>query len=228
MDHVTREFTLGATRLMALADVNLQIRHGEFAAIWGPSGSGKSTLLNLLALLDAPTSGRLQFQGRDVASLSDNALADLRSRQIGFVFQNFNLIPVLSALENVALPLAVQGVRRTESLARASEWLARVGLERFGAFRPDRLSGGQRQRVAIARALVGAPSLVVADEPTANLDSHTSAEIVDLMLKLNVETGVTCIFSTHDPRLLERVPRHLHLRDGVVLDHAYVDAREST
>ncbi|MGP8431856.1 ABC transporter ATP-binding protein [Paraburkholderia fungorum] len=211
---------------MALADVSLTIRHGEFAAIWGPSGSGKSTLLNLLALIDAPTRGTLRFQGRDLATLSDNALADLRSRQIGFVFQSFNLIPVLSALENVALPLAVQGVRRAEALVRAHEWLVRVGLERFASFRPDRLSGGQRQRVAIARALVGTPSLVVADEPTANLDSHTSTEIIDLMLKLNAETGVTCIFSTHDPRLLERVLRHLHLRDGAVLDHAYVDAKD--
>jgi putative ABC transport system ATP-binding protein len=220
LEHVAREFTLGGVRLRALTDVSLQIKRGEFAAIWGPSGSGKSTLLNLLALLDAPTGGCLQFQGRDVSTLSDNALADLRSQQIGYVFQNFNLVPVLSALENVALPLVVQGVRRKEVLARAHEWLWRVGLERFETFRPDRLSGGQRQRVAIARALVGKPILVVADEPTANLDSHTSTEIMDLLLQLNGETGVTCIFATHDPRLLERVPRHLHLRDGAVVDHA--------
>jgi putative ABC transport system ATP-binding protein len=218
---IEREFALGQTRIRALRGIALSINRGEFVAIWGPSGSGKSTLLNLLGLIDTPDRGLLKFEGQDVHQLSDDALSDCRNRKIGFVFQSFNLIPVLTALENVSLPLQVQGVPAAEVKQRASQWLDKVGLHEFLAFRPDRLSGGQRQRVAIARALVGTPSLLIADEPTANLDSQTSREVIDLIEKLNRETGVTCIFTTHDPRLLARVPRQLRLQDGLISQDAY-------
>lgn len=221
LSDIRREFQLGETTIHALQGVDLHVLTGEFMAIWGPSGSGKSTLLNLLGLIDRASRGRLVFDGQDVSALSDNALSDCRSQKIGFVFQGFNLIPVLTALENVMLPLQIQGISQAEARQRAANWLGKVGLERFLAFRPDRLSGGQRQRVAIARALVAEPRLLIADEPTANLDSRTSHEIIDLIEKLNQDTGVTCIFTTHDPRLLGRVPRHLKLEDGVISNDSY-------
>jgi putative ABC transport system ATP-binding protein len=221
---IEREFALGQTRIRALRGIDLSISRGEFVAIWGPSGSGKSTLLNLLGLIDTPDRGTLMFEGQDVKELSDDALSDCRNRKIGFVFQSFNLVPVLTALENVCLPLQVQGLPAGQARARASQWLDKVGLHEFEKHRPDRLSGGQRQRVAIARALVGAPSLLIADEPTANLDSQTSREVIDLIEKLNRETGVTCIFTTHDPRLLARVPRQLRLQDGLISQDAYREA----
>jgi len=220
---IEREFALGETRIHALRGIDLRIERGQFVAIWGPSGSGKSTLLNLLGLIDAPDRGVLRFDGQDVHGLSDDALSDCRNRKIGFVFQSFNLIPVMTALENVGLPLQVQGVKPAEVRRRATEWLQHVGLGQFLHFRPDRLSGGQRQRVAIARALVGQPRLLIADEPTANLDSQTSQEVIDLIEKLNQETGVTCIFTTHDPRLLARVPRQLRLQDGLISQDSYTD-----
>ena len=221
---IEREFALGETRIRALRGIDLDVAPGEFMAIWGPSGSGKSTLLNLLGLIDAADKGVLRFEGQDVSQLSDDALSDCRNHKIGFVFQSFNLVPVLTALENVALPLQVQGVKAAEVRRRAAEWLGHVGLGGFLDFRPDRLSGGQRQRVAIARALVGAPRLLIADEPTANLDSQTSREVIDLIERLNRETGVTCIFTTHDPRLLARVPRQLRLQDGVISQDSYQEA----
>jgi len=213
---IVREFLLGETHVKALRGIDLDIQRGEFMAIWGPSGSGKSTLLNVLGLIDAPNQGSLTFDGQDTRLLLDDELSDLRSRKIGFVFQSFNLIPVLTAAENVMLPMQIQGVSSAEARDRAHKWLSKVGLDRFTAFRPDRLSGGQRQRVAIARALAIEPSLLIADEPTANLDSRTSTEVIDLIEALNVETGVTCVFTTHDPRLLERVPRQLRLQDGLI------------
>jgi putative ABC transport system ATP-binding protein len=219
---VKREFSLGHTRIMALRGIDLAIERGAFMAIWGPSGSGKSTLLNLLGLIDMPNQGSLQFDGQAVQTLSDNALSDFRSQKIGFVFQSFNLVPVLTALENVSLPLQVQGHLRNDAIkARASECLAQVGLAQFMQFRPDRLSGGQRQRVAIARALAGSPALLIADEPTANLDSRTGHDIIDLIERLNHDTGLTCIFTTHDPRLLARVPRQLRLEDGLISQDSY-------
>ncbi|WP_198970892.1 ABC transporter ATP-binding protein [Xylophilus sp. ASV27] len=218
---IERTFALGEARIHALRGIDLDIRRGEFIAIWGPSGSGKSTLLNLLGLIDSADKGSLAFDGQDVAGLSDDALSDCRSRRIGFVFQNFNLIPVLSALDNVSLPLQVQGRRSAETRELAAQWLGRVGLGSFLHHRPDRMSGGQRQRVAIARALAGSPRLLIADEPTANLDSRTSHEVIDLIEALNQETGVTCIFTTHDPRLLARVPRQLRLEDGLISNDAY-------
>lgn len=218
---IEREFALGQTHIRALRGIDLQVQRGEFVAIWGPSGSGKSTLLNLLGLIDAADRGRLKFEGQDVSTLSDDALSDCRNQKIGFVFQSFNLIPVLTAAENVMLPLQVQGVPAAQARQRALTWLGKVGLGEFAAFRPDRLSGGQRQRVAIARALVGEPRLLIADEPTANLDSRTSHEVIDLIEALNHETGVTCIFTTHDPRLLSRVPRQLKLEDGLISTDSY-------
>jgi len=211
---VTRRFQLGETVVDALAGVSLDIQVGEFLAVWGPSGSGKSTLMNVLGLIDSPSSGEIWFDGAHVGHLSDDALTGFRAQRIGFVFQSFNLVPVLSAVENVALPLQIQGMPKPQALARAQDCLAEVGLETFAAFRPDRLSGGQRQRVAIARALSGSPSLVIADEPTANLDSENSRMVINLMRQMNQNHGVTFVFTTHDPRLLEHVDRKVLLRDG--------------
>lgn len=213
---IKRRFALGDTTVHALRGVDLTVTRGESVAIWGPSGSGKSTLLNLLGLIDAPDDGGLTFDGQNVLTLSDDALTDFRNQKIGFVFQSFNLIPVLTALENVMLPLHIQGLGNRVVRKRAEECLTQVGLQRFADFRPDKLSGGQRQRVAIARALVINPMLVIADEPTANLDSENSLAIINLLQKMSKETGVTCIFSTHDPRLLEHVPRHVQLADGLI------------
>jgi putative ABC transport system ATP-binding protein len=181
-----------------------------------------------LGLIDQPSAGQLWFEGQDTAQLSDNALSDLRNQRIGFVFQNFNLVPVLSALDNVCLPLQIQGASSHDLRDRAQECLRQVGLEKFSEFRPDRLSGGQRQRVAIARALVSRPALIIADEPTANLDSHTSREVIDLIENMNQTLGVTCIFTTHDPRLLERVPRQLRMQDGLLSLQHYQDSTATT
>lgn len=213
---VTREYRLGATTVRALRSVDLEVRSGEMVAIWGPSGSGKSTLLNILGLIDRPDSGQVTFAGEHIADLSEDMLADERSSFIGFVFQSFNLLPVLTALENVALPLEVQGVPPRHARERAAALLAATGLAEFAQFRPDRLSGGQRQRTAIARALVTRPALVVADEPTANLDSETARQIIGLMRSLQVQTGTTFVFATHDQRLLASVPRTVELRDGAI------------
>ncbi len=213
---VERHFALGETTVHALRGIDLTVQRGESVAIWGPSGSGKSTLLNLLGLIDEPDAGSLHFDGEDVHALADNKLTDCRNRKIGFVFQGFNLVPVLTALENVMLPLQIRGLGHSEARNRASAWLDHVGLARFAAFLPDKLSGGQRQRVAIARALVIDPMLVIADEPTANLDSENSRAVIDLLQQMNRETGVTCVFSTHDPRLLDHVPRHVRLADGLI------------
>lgn len=209
-----RRFHLGETVVKALDGVTLDIHPGEFMAVWGPSGSGKSTLMNLVGLIDAPDDGQVWFENQDSRTLDDDALTAFRGRRIGFVFQSFNLVPVLSALENVMLPMQIAGTGKSEARERAAQALAEVGLERFVASRPDRLSGGQRQRVAIARALAIRPRLVVADEPTANLDSENSRMVVDLMREMNRAHGVTFVFTTHDPRLLDHVDRKVLLRDG--------------
>jgi len=213
---VQRRFQLGETTLEALKGVSMEIRAGEFLAVWGPSGSGKSTLMNILGLIDAPSGGEVWFDGRDTHNLADDALTDFRASQIGFVFQSFNLVPVLSALENVMLPLQIQGVGETEARKRAVVALEDVGLGKFCGSKPDRLSGGQRQRVAIARALAVHPKLVIADEPTANLDSENSQMVVELMREMNRAKGVTFVFTTHDPRLLAHVDRKILLRDGKI------------
>lgn len=211
---VTKRFWLGKTEVIALRDVDLQVRAGEMLAVWGPSGSGKSTLMNLAGLVDAPSEGQVFFEGEAVQYQNERLLAERRNRRIGFVFQTFNLVPVLSVLENVQLPLQIRGVRRAEAQRRAGELVEQVGLLHLAHVRPDLLSGGQRQRVAIARALVGEPALVIADEPTANLDSENSAAVLDLMDQLNRDSGVAFMFSTHDPRLLDRVSRQVKLVDG--------------
>ena len=213
---IRRRFMLGETFIDALHGISLDIHAGEFLAVWGPSGSGKSTLMNLIGLIDAPTGGEIHFDGQDTSLLDDDALTGFRGKKIGFVFQSFNLVPVLSALENVMLPLQIRGVTEHEARTRATAALQDVGLEKFSASRPDKLSGGQRQRVAIARALVVHPMLVIADEPTANLDSENSQMIVELMREMNRSKGVTFVFTTHDPRLLAHVDRKILLRDGVI------------
>jgi len=213
---VRRRFSLGETHIDALHSISLDIHAGEFLAVWGPSGSGKTTLMNIIGLIDAPTEGEVHFEDQDTGALSDNALTDFRASKIGFVFQNFNLVPVLSALENVMLPLQIQGADSGTLHERATAALIDVGLERFRHSLPDKLSGGQRQRVAIARALVVDPKLVIADEPTANLDSENSRMVVDLMREMNRSRQVTFVFTTHDPRLLDHVDRKILLRDGQI------------
>jgi putative ABC transport system ATP-binding protein len=214
---VKRRFLLGETTIDALNSISLEIHAGEFLAVWGPSGSGKSTLMNIIGLIDTPTSGEVHFDEQYTHMLNDDELTEFRSKKIGFVFQNFNLVPVLSALENVMLPLQIQGVEEQESKARAEAALVDVGLERFRDSLPDKLSGGQRQRVAIARALVVDPMLVIADEPTANLDSENSRMVVELMREMNRARKVTFVFTTHDQRLLDHVDRKILLRDGNIV-----------
>jgi putative ABC transport system ATP-binding protein len=215
---VTKDYKLGDVTVHALRRVDLTIAKGEFTAIWGPSGSGKTSLLNLIALVDQPTTGSLTLAGVPTDAMSDEALSDLRNDKIGIVFQGFNLISVLNATDNVALPLRIRGVDATTARAAAIQRLKMVGLGDHLAHRPDQMSGGQRQRVAIARALVVDPDVVVADEPTAALDSNTSREIIDLMRHLNRTAGVTFLFSTHDVRLLSRVDRKIQLEDGKIVE----------
>jgi putative ABC transport system ATP-binding protein len=211
---INKDYWLGATVVHALTDVDLSIESGEFVAICGPSGSGKTTLLNLIGSIDEPSAGQMLFDAQDIGQLSDNQRTELRNHSMGFIFQNFNLIPVLTALENVMLPLRITGVSVAEAKKRAIKRLEAVELEHIAAHRPDKMSGGQQQRVAVARALVANPSLVIADEPTANLDSVTAKAIIDLMQDLNRREQTTFIFSTHDQRLLDRVQRTVSLQDG--------------
>jgi putative ABC transport system ATP-binding protein len=213
---VSKHYQLGNIAVPALREVDLDIERGAFTALWGPSGSGKTSLLNLLGLVDMPNSGRVWLDGHDTAGLNDAERAELRNRAIGFVFQGFNLIPVLSALENVMLPLTIRGCARKAARLAAERRLAEVGLADFAHHRPDQLSGGQRQRVAIARALVTDPLIVIADEPTANLDAHTGHQVIALMRELNRDQGVTFLFSTHDPRLIDAVDSLIRLADGQI------------
>lgn len=215
---VERRFNLGRTTVGALNGIDLSIGQGEMLAVWGPSGSGKSTLLNILGLIDEPDEGVIRFDGQTVNHRDDDALAACRNRGVGFVFQSFHLVPVFSALRNVMLPLLIQGWSAAAARPRAAQWLERVGLSGFAMQRPDRLSGGQRQRVAIARALVTHPKLVVADEPTANLDTANSDLVLDLLCEMSRSEQVTCVFATHDQRLMERARRHIQLRDGRIID----------
>ena len=223
LEHVSKDYGEGAGRVRALSDVTLDVEPGEFTVFSGPSGSGKTTLLNLIGCLDRPSEGRLRIAGQDVGTLDGVALSALRARQIGFVFQSFNLSPVLSAAENVELALQLAGLPADR--ARAEAALADVGLAGLGHRRPAQLSGGQQQRVAIARALVKQPALVIADEPTANLDSANGHAVLDLMLALNRDRGATFLFSSHDARVLAVARRVVTLRDGVVVeDRAAVPA----
>ena len=210
---IRKLYRIGGETLAALDGIDLEIRRGEFAALMGPSGSGKSTLMNILGCLDRPSAGSYKLDGAEVAGLSDDALAATRNKKIGFVFQNFNLLPRISALDNVALPLVYAGVGRRERTERAQEMLAAVGLSDRGAHLPNELSGGQRQRVAIARALVNDPHIIMADEPTGNLDTKSTKEIMDLFARMH-EKGHTIILVTHEPEIALRASRQLLVRDG--------------
>jgi putative ABC transport system ATP-binding protein len=216
LHHVTRSYRLGRATVPAVQQVSATFGRGEFTAVAGPSGSGKTTLLNLIGCLDQPDAGRIVIAGTDVTDRPLHALARLRNEYFGYIFQTFNLIPVLTAYENVEFPLRLSGVGRADRRLRTEGILERVGLGAHGAHRPNELSGGQRQRVAIARALVTNPLAVLADEPTANLDSRTATEIVDLMSALNQTQGVTFIFSTHDPQIIRKAGRVLWMTDGAV------------
>ena len=215
LERVSRVYRMGEVEVPALDDVSLDIGTGEFVAIVGPSGSGKSTMMNILGCLDRPTHGAYHLAGSAVAELDDDALARLRSRTIGFVFQSYNLLPRTSALENVATPLLYQGVRRGERVRRAQAALERLGLGDRVEHEPSELSGGQQQRVAIARALVTEPALVLADEPTGNLDSHAGAEVMAVLRDLH-DQGRTVVLITHDADVAATADRQIHLRDGRV------------
>ncbi len=217
VDNVSKDYRLGNQRVRALTDVTLSVEDGVFMAIAGPSGSGKSTLLNLIGCIDVPTSGRIVIDGRDTAGETPDELAALRARKIGFVFQTFNLFPVLSAEENVEYPLLqFPELDAGERHRRVHKLLRLVGLERHGKQRPNELSGGQRQRVAIARALVTRPRIVLADEPTANLDSNTGSEILRLMKDINRKYKTTFVFSTHDKKVIAKADRLVRIADGRV------------
>ena len=212
---LAREYRMGSERILALRGVTLEIHRNEYVAIMGPSGSGKSTMMNVLGCLDTPSAGEYWLNGEEVSRLSDDALARVRNREIGFVFQTFNLLPRATALHNVELPLVYAGVRARERRERAAAALERVGLGERMHHRPNELSGGQRQRVAIARALVNRPSILLADEPTGNLDSVTSDEIMEVFAALHAD-GQTVIMVTHEPDIAARAQRRIVLRDGQV------------
>lgn len=214
LTNLTKTYQQGSNTIRALDGITMTIAPGEFVAIVGSSGSGKSTLLNLIGGLDRPTSGDLTLAGKRMARMKEEELTEFRRSDLGFVFQSFNLIPMLNAWENVAFPLILRKVPSNEAKERALEMLEVVGLSQHAHHRPDELSGGQQQRVAIARALVGKPNLVLADEPTANLDSTTGAEIVALMRRLNEEQGTTFVFATHDPKVMGMAHRVVSLQDG--------------
>ena len=217
VDAVTRRFPMDHSYVKALDQASLRVCAGEFLAISGPSGSGKSTLLNLIGCIDKPTAGCILVDGVDTSTLNPNRMTALRREKIGFVFQTFNLIPVFTAAENVEFPLLVQGVSAGERRQRVAAALESVGLSERAHHRPDLLSGGERQRVAVARAIVHLPALVLADEPTANLDTKNATQLIDLMHDLNRRLGLTFIFSTHDARLLEHTDRIVTLCDGQVV-----------
>jgi putative ABC transport system ATP-binding protein len=218
---LTKRYGSGATEVVALAGVDLVVPEGLFVTVMGPSGCGKSTLLNLLGGLDHPSAGTISIEGNTLGDLADDRLTELRRRRIGFVFQFFNLIPVLDAVENAALPLRLDGVRDAE--ARATAWLERVGLADRLHNRPDQLSGGQQQRVAIARALSTDPALVLADEPTGNLDSRSATEIGELLKQVSLEWGRSVLMVTHDPRIASFAQRLVLMRDGEVVDDVSLD-----
>jgi len=225
--NLTKVYGKGDAAVTALDHVNLSVNAGEFVAIMGPSGCGKSTLLHLLGGLDRPTQGEVLIDGHTLSDLSDAALTELRRRKIGFVFQFFNLLPVLNTTENAALPLMLDGRRTNEAKAKAVEWLTKVGLgNRLGA-RPDQLSGGQQQRVAIARALIAEPSLVLADEPTGNLDTKASDEIASLLRQVSDQWGRSVVMVTHDPRIAAYADRIVFLKDGTIVDETRLEAKNT-
>ena len=223
LEHIYKDYIEGKLTVPVLKDVSLHVEEGEYVAIMGPSGSGKSTLMNIVGCLDRPTSGTYELAGEDVLSLNENKLADVRLNQIGFVFQNFQLLPRMTALDNVALPLVYAGVRKKARRERAREALIRVGLEERVSFTPTQLSGGQKQRVAIARAMVNKPKILLADEPTGALDSKSSAQVMDLFAQLNAE-GVTVVMITHDPGIAGHAKRVVDIFDGEISERKEVGA----
>lgn len=218
-NNLTKVFSMGDVEVHALRGLSIQIKRGEVISIMGPSGSGKSTLMNILGCLDRPTSGEYYLDGESIASLKDEKLAEIRNRKVGFVFQNFNLLPRSTALTNVELPLRYSPPNGRKRRKLAEEALAEVGLGNRVNHRPNELSGGQQQRVAITRALVNDPAIVMADEPTGNLDSKSGDEIMELLLKLNQERGTTLIIVTHDADIAEQTQRVIHIRDGMIVDN---------
>ena len=216
---VSKTYKIGAIEVPALKHVSFAIPRQRFSMIIGPSGSGKTTLLNLIGCIDSPSEGTVVISGEDVGKLNDNAISDFRAQNVGFIFQNFSLIPVLSAYENVEYPLLMLGVPASERQVRTAAILDAVGLSDRAKQRPNQLSGGQRQRVAIARALVKRPAFVLADEPTANLDTHTGAAIIDLMRRMQHDYSTTFVFSTHDPQLMSHADETFSIRDGELIDH---------
>lgn len=217
IENVTRTYQIGKVETQALRGVNLSIQNGEFTALVGPSGSGKTTLLQMIGCLDQPTSGHVLINEKDVTTFNRNQRADMRRGTIGFIFQFFALIPTLTAFENVEMPLLLNGHSPKERHERAMELLKAVDLVDRANNRPDQLSGGQQQRVAVARALASKPTLILADEPTANLDTTNGHQVMDIMKKLNKETGVTFIFATHDPRVISYAERVVTLQDGLIV-----------
>jgi putative ABC transport system ATP-binding protein len=217
--NVTRVFTIGEVETRALRGVDLAIQGGEFTALVGPSGSGKTTLLQLMGLLDQPTSGQVLINGKDATGLNRNARADVRKAAIGFIFQFFALIPTLTAYENIEMPLLLNNVPAADRRKRVDELLEAVGLTDRSLHRPDQLSGGQQQRVAVARALAMRPSVILADEPTANLDTENGRQVMDIMQTLNKKTGTTFVFATHDPRVISYATRTVTLRDGLIVEN---------
>ena len=217
LENIVRIYQIGEVEVQALRGISYSIERSEFLAIMGPSGSGKTTLMSILGLLDRPTSGRYFLEGEDVSSLSKDQMAAIRNKKIGFVFQNFNLLPRTTALENVELPLLYSNINGKESKERALAALAKVGLKGWEYHRTNQLSGGQMQRVAIARALVNEPSIILADEPTGNLDSKNGAEIMDIFTRLNREQNITLVMVTHDPVIASYARRRLYLKDGQIV-----------
>lgn len=226
MHDICKDYDLGRNVTHVLRNINLEVDEGEYLAIMGPSGSGKTTLMNLIGCLDTPTSGQYIFAGNDIMKCSARDLADIRNRKIGFIFQSFNLLPGLSALENVALPLLYGGVRRKERRERALEALKTVGLEDRVDYRPDQLSGGQCQRVAIARAIISRPDILLADEPTGALDSENGAQVMDLFKGLH-DSGSTIIMITHDSNIASHASNIKYIYDGVLSDEPYQAARSA-
>jgi putative ABC transport system ATP-binding protein len=218
-ENVSKEYVLGNQRVRALIDVTLMVAEGEYLAIAGPSGSGKSTLLNLIGCLDIPSSGKIFINEQDISGRTPDELADLRAGTLGFIFQTFNLLPVLSAAENVEYPLLnTGGIDKHERRERVRHYLQVVGLEKYARHKPSELSGGQRQRVAIARALATRPKIVLADEPTANLDHKTGEGVLALMKEINRDAGVTFIFSTHDAKVIALADRVVNISDGEIIE----------
>jgi putative ABC transport system ATP-binding protein len=219
IENVSRTYKIGKVETQALRNVSLTIEHGEFTALVGPSGSGKTTLLQLIGCLDQPSSGHVYINGKDVSTLSRSQRADIRRGTIGYVFQFFALIPTLTAYENVEMPLLLTGVKPAERKERVMKLLEAVALGGRAQHRPDQLSGGEQQRVAIARALSTNPALILADEPTANLDTPNGQQVMEIMTRLNQETGVTFVFATHDPRVFKYARRTVTMRDGQIAEN---------